>query len=119
MITAQGYQESKLNQAERSKSGAVGIMQIKPSTARKPDIAIDGIEKSPDRNIEAGNKYLRFLITKYINDPGSTPGIGPFSPLRIWSRCAGTVANLSTTPDKQVASALTAWVWLCRPILNR
>jgi len=70
MITAQGYQESKLNQAERSKSGAVGIMQIKPSTARKPDIAIDGIEKSPDRNIEAGNKYLRFLITKYINDPG-------------------------------------------------
>ena len=70
MITAQGYQQSKLNQAERSKSGAVGIMQIKPSTARKPDIAIDGIEKSPDRNIEAGNKYLRFLITKYINDPG-------------------------------------------------
>jgi len=70
MITAQGYQESKLNQADRSKSGAVGIMQMKPSTAREPEIAIKGIEKSAERNIEAGNKYLRFLITKYINDPG-------------------------------------------------
>jgi membrane-bound lytic murein transglycosylase MltF len=69
MIAAQGYQESALKQSERSKSGAVGIMQMKPSTAREPDIAIDGIEKSAERNIEAGNKYLRFLITKYINDP--------------------------------------------------
>jgi len=69
MITAQGYQESALNQSERSKSGAVGIMQMKPSSAREPDIAIEGIEKSAERNIEGGNKYLRFLITKYINDP--------------------------------------------------
>jgi membrane-bound lytic murein transglycosylase MltF len=69
MITAQGYQESALKQSERSKSGAVGIMQMKPSSAREPDIAIEGIEKSAERNIEAGNKYLRFLITKYINDP--------------------------------------------------
>ena len=44
-------------------------MQMKPSSAREPDIAIEGIEKSAERNIEAGNKYLRFLITKYINDP--------------------------------------------------
>ena len=69
MITAQGYQESALKQSERSKSGAVGIMQMKPSSAREPDIAIEGIEKSAERNIEAGNKYLRFLITKYVNDP--------------------------------------------------
>jgi membrane-bound lytic murein transglycosylase MltF len=69
MITAPGYQESALKQSERSKSGAVGIMQMKPSSAREPDIAIEGIEKSAERNIEAGNKYLRFLITKYINDP--------------------------------------------------
>ena len=69
MITAQGYQESKLDQAERNKSGAVGIMQIKPSTAHEPAVAIVGIDKSAERNIEAGNKYLRFLITKYISDP--------------------------------------------------
>jgi membrane-bound lytic murein transglycosylase MltF len=69
MIAAQGYQESALNQSERSKSGAVGVMQMKPSTAREPYIAIDGIEQSAERNIEAGNKYLRYLITNYINDP--------------------------------------------------
>jgi membrane-bound lytic murein transglycosylase MltF len=69
MIAAQGYQESALNQSERSKSGAVGVMQMKPSTAREPYIAIDGIENSAERNIEAGNKYLRYLITNYINDP--------------------------------------------------
>jgi membrane-bound lytic murein transglycosylase MltF len=69
MIAAQGYQESALNQSERSRSGAVGVMQMKPSTAREPYIAIDGIEESAERNIESGNKYLRYIITKYINDP--------------------------------------------------
>ena len=73
MIAAQGYQESALNQSERSSSGAVGVMQMKPSTAREPDIAIEGIEESAERNIEAGNKYLRYLITKYVNDPALDP----------------------------------------------
>jgi membrane-bound lytic murein transglycosylase MltF len=53
MITAQGYQESALKQSERSKSGAVGIMQMKPSSAREPDIAIEGIEKSAERKAQA------------------------------------------------------------------
>jgi membrane-bound lytic murein transglycosylase MltF len=67
MITAQGYQESRLRQSERSKSGAVGVMQIKPSSAGQ--IGITGVDKSAQKNIEAGNKYLRYLITTYINDP--------------------------------------------------
>ena len=70
MIAAQGYQESHLNQADRSKSGAVGVMQLLPATARDKAVAISGVEKSAERNIEAGNKYLRYLITTYINDPG-------------------------------------------------
>lgn len=70
MIAAQGYQESHLNQADRSRSGAVGVMQILPATARDKAIAISGVETSADRNIEAGNKYLRYLIKTYINDPG-------------------------------------------------
>jgi len=73
MIAAQGYQESALDQADHSTSGAVGVMQMKPSTAREPDIAIEGIETSAERNIEAGNKYLRYLITKYVNDPDLDP----------------------------------------------
>ena len=73
MIEAQGYQESALNQAERSSAGAVGIMQMKPSSAREPEIAIEGIDQSAERNIEAGNKYLRFIITKYLNEPSLDP----------------------------------------------
>jgi len=73
MIAAQGYQESALDQSDHSRSGAVGVMQMKPSTAREPYIAIDGIEESAERNIEAGNKYLRYIITKYLNDPALDP----------------------------------------------
>jgi membrane-bound lytic murein transglycosylase MltF len=69
MITAQGYQESHLKQSERSSSGAVGVMQMKPSTASDKAVAISGIDKSAEKNIQAGNKYLRYLITTYINDP--------------------------------------------------
>jgi hypothetical protein len=33
-------------------------------------IAIEGIDKDPDRNIHAGVKYLRLLTDKYLDDPG-------------------------------------------------
>jgi membrane-bound lytic murein transglycosylase MltF len=69
MIIAQGYQESNLKQSERSRSGAVGVMQMKPSTASDKAIAISGIETSAEKNIQSGNKYLRYIITQYINDP--------------------------------------------------
>lgn len=73
MLTAQGYQESQLDQSRRSPRGAVGIMQLLPSTAADKAIGIKGIEKSPERNVEAGAKYLRHLIDTYINEPGLSP----------------------------------------------
>ena len=69
MIAAQGYQESKLDQSARSKRGAVGIMQLLPSTAADPAIGITGIERDAVRNIHAGVKYLRLLVDKYLDDP--------------------------------------------------
>ena len=69
MIAAQGYQESKLNQSARSSRGAVGVMQLLPSTAADPAIGIKGIEKDPERNIHAGVKYMRLLVDKYLDDP--------------------------------------------------
>ena len=56
MVTAQGFQESRLKQSARSPRGAVGVMQLLPSTAADPKIAITGIDKSADRNIEAGDQ---------------------------------------------------------------
>ncbi|HEY1383681.1 MAG TPA: lytic transglycosylase F [Dongiaceae bacterium] len=69
MLAAQGYQESKLDQTARSPRGAVGVMQLLPSTAADPAIGITGIENDPDRNINAGVKYLRLLVDKYLDDP--------------------------------------------------
>jgi membrane-bound lytic murein transglycosylase MltF len=64
LLAAQGYQESGLKSGLRSKAGAVGVMQIKPSTAAAAPIEIRGVEKI-DRNIEAGAKYLRYMVSHY------------------------------------------------------
>jgi membrane-bound lytic murein transglycosylase MltF len=70
MIAAQGYQESKLDQKARSHRGAVGVMQLMPSTAADKAIGIQGIDKDVAKNVEAGVKYMRLLTDKYLNDPG-------------------------------------------------
>jgi membrane-bound lytic murein transglycosylase MltF len=67
MVMAQGYQESMLNQAARN-GGAVGIMQVKPSTAAAPPISIPNVMTS-ENNIHAGVKVLRQIADKYFSDP--------------------------------------------------
>ena len=69
LLAAQGYQESQLDQKRRSPRGAVGVMQLMPATAADKAVGVRGIDKSADRNIEAGAKYLRHLIDTYIDDP--------------------------------------------------
>lgn len=68
MVAAQGYQESKLDQSARSRAGAVGIMQLLPSTARDPNVGINDITTERN-NIHAGVRYLRFLRDRYFSDP--------------------------------------------------
>jgi membrane-bound lytic murein transglycosylase MltF len=72
MLMAQGFQESQLDQKARSPRGAVGVMQLLPKTANDPTVGINGIDKSADKNIEAGSKYMRLLADKYLNDPQLT-----------------------------------------------
>jgi membrane-bound lytic murein transglycosylase MltF len=67
-IAALAYQESRLNQNARSPKGAVGIMQILPSTAAGPIVGISDIYKV-ENNIHAGVKYLGYLHDKYFNHP--------------------------------------------------
>jgi membrane-bound lytic murein transglycosylase MltF len=70
MLAAQAYQESRIDQSAHSPSGAVGVMQIKPSTAAGKPIYIQGVENSAANNIQAGVKYLRFITDQYFkNDP--------------------------------------------------
>ena len=66
MLAAQGYQESGLRQNRKSAAGAVGIMQIKPSTAADRVVGIAEVEKL-ENNIHAGTKYMRFLADRYFS----------------------------------------------------
>lgn len=68
LITAQGYQESRLDQSARSPAGAIGIMQLLPSTAADPNVGIPDIGDK-ENNIHAGIKYLNFIRDRYFNDP--------------------------------------------------
>ena len=65
LVAALAYQESRIDQSKRSPAGAVGVMQILPSTAADPNVNIPDIEKLED-NIHAGIKYLRFLNNRYF-----------------------------------------------------
>jgi membrane-bound lytic murein transglycosylase MltF len=65
MLTALAYQESKLDQKLRSKVGAVGVMQILPSTAKDKNVGIPDIQKI-EPNIHAGTKYLRYVADRYF-----------------------------------------------------
>jgi membrane-bound lytic murein transglycosylase MltF len=68
MTAALAYQESRLDHNQRSHVGAVGIMQLLPTTAADKNVGIPDI-KELEKNIHAGHKYLRFLQDRYFNDP--------------------------------------------------
>lgn len=72
LVTAQAYQESGLDQSKRSPVGAVGVMQLMPTTARDPNVNVQEIQIL-ENNVHAGVKYLRFLIDRYFDDPGISP----------------------------------------------
>ncbi len=66
-LAALAFQESRFNMDTKSSMGAVGVMQIKPSTAGDPNVDIKHID-TLDGNIHAGTKYLRFLRDRYFKD---------------------------------------------------
>ena len=68
MTTALAYQESMLDHSKRSHVGAIGIMQLMPTTAADKNVGIPDIENL-ESNIHAGTKYLRFLRDRYFDDP--------------------------------------------------
>ena len=77
LMAAQGYQESRLDQAARSQVGAIGVMQVMPETGK--ELAVGDITKI-DPNIHAGVKYIRFMINKYFaNEPMSDLDKGLFA----------------------------------------
>ena len=68
LLAAQGFQESRLDQSVRSPVGAIGVMQLLPSTAEDKNVAIPNIDEL-EPNIEAGAKYMAFLKERYFSGP--------------------------------------------------
>ena len=68
------YQESRFRSDARSPSGAVGLMQLLPSTARGIAIRTGGTRfevadlYDPDINIRYGCWYLRHLLERYDDE---------------------------------------------------
>lgn len=62
LLAAQAYQESRFDPRANSWAGAIGVMQIMPSTASQLDLKDP---HDPAQNIEAGARYLRSLIDRF------------------------------------------------------
>ncbi len=72
IIAAQAYQESRFDQSKRSPAGAVGVMQVLPTTAADKAVGIPDIS-TLENNIHAGVKYLNWLRKTYFSDPAISP----------------------------------------------
>ena len=71
LLAAVIYQESKFKADARSKSGAIGLMQLLPATAKGIALHTGGTRfrvddlYDPELNVRYGSWYLRHLIDKY------------------------------------------------------
>ena len=68
------YQESKFNAHARSSSGAIGLMQLLPDTAKGIAVHTGGSRfevsdlDDPEINVRYGSWYLRNLLNRYDDD---------------------------------------------------
>jgi hypothetical protein len=60
--------ESNYQPAARSQVGARGLMQVMPSTARDLGVKSARLLFDPEENLEAGVKYLKWLLERFDGD---------------------------------------------------
>ena len=74
MLAAVIYQESKFRPTVKSSSGAIGLMQLLPDTAKGIAIHTGGNRfrvsdlYNPEINVRYGSWYLRHLLDKYRDE---------------------------------------------------
>lgn len=106
LLAAVAYQESEMNHNRQSPSGAVGLMQVMPTTASDTSIGIRDIN-TPENNVHAGAKYLALLRDVYFADPAIRPHdridliLASYNagPNRI-QQCRRLAAKLGLDPNK-------------------
>jgi membrane-bound lytic murein transglycosylase MltF len=99
MLAAQGYQESRLDQTMRSRAGAIGIMQVLPSTASDPNVNIRNISEA-EGNIHAGTKYLNYLRNRYFVSPDIEEQDQTLLALAAYNAGPRRMINLRNKADK-------------------
>ncbi len=112
MIAAQGYQESRLNQRKRSPAGAIGIMQIRPSTAADPNVNVRDIHDA-EQNVHAGVKYLRFIREHYFSAPKIEPLDQVLFSLAAYNAGPANIARALAGRFRTLPRSLTE-VWIKR-----
>ena len=74
LLAAVIYQESKFHSDAKSDSGAIGLMQLQPDTAKGIAIRTGGSRfqtsdlYNPEINVRYGSWYLRHLLDKYDDE---------------------------------------------------
>ncbi|MEP5762949.1 MAG: lytic transglycosylase F [Halieaceae bacterium] len=100
MVMSQAYQESRLDHSARSHTGAVGIMQLLPSTASDKNVNIPDI-KQLENNIHAGNKYLRFIRDRYFENEPMTDLDKTLFAFAAYNAGPGRVAKLRSEAERE------------------
>jgi membrane-bound lytic murein transglycosylase MltF len=99
IAAAQGYQESRLDQSVRSSAGAVGVMQLLPTTAAGKSVAIKDVHKV-EPNIHAGIKYLNYLRERYFSDLADDPLNQTFLALAAYNAGPTRMINMRNKAEK-------------------
>jgi membrane-bound lytic murein transglycosylase MltF len=98
LMGAQGYQESQLNQAAKSKVGAVGVMQVMPTTGK--ELGVGDISET-EANIHAGVKYMRWMIDQYYEKEPMTKLDKALFAFASYNAGAGRISSLRKLAAKR------------------
>jgi membrane-bound lytic murein transglycosylase MltF len=98
LMGAQGYQESQLNQAVRSRVGAIGVMQVMPATGKELGV---GDIRDVEANIHAGIKYMRWMIDQYYGTEPMTRLDKALFAFASYNAGAGRLAQLRKEAAKR------------------
>lgn len=98
MLAAQGYQESRLKQDARGPSGAIGVMQVLPSTGKSLQV---GNIKLLEPNIHAGAKYLDDLMARYFSNIDFSDDDRTLFAFASYNAGPGTINRLRKVAEKR------------------
>jgi soluble lytic murein transglycosylase len=100
LVAAMIHVESRFDPLAKSSAGAVGLMQVKPSTARQMarQRSVEGKMSAktlsdPELNIRVGTAYLRYLLDRYGEDESLALAAynGGLTNADAWAKEAGRV----------------------------